>query len=206
MACSLDFRFCTRVDPWFTVISIKDPSERAPIPFLLLLFFCFPPLRLFFPCRSCFLRAISFFASTFVPAVSHAYFYILRRRLSASVVGGERKGRGEEEKKRERKHSVRNIISPSRRIFNFLESSVKLKRILRERIRFASSRAGFLLTNCEKPCYMNKTLRCRLFHGYVHRSIWEGAFCLPKRGHHRLLLARSAPFYAILASKQVSRE
>lgn len=117
-----------------------------------------------------------------------------------------KEGRGEEEKKRGRKHSVRNIISPSRRIFNFLESSVKLKRILRERIRFASSRAGFLLTNCEKPCYMNKTLRCRLFHGYVHRSIWEGAFCLPKRGHHRLLLARSAPFYAILASKQVSRE
>lgn len=30
-ACSLDFRFCTRVDPWFTVISIKDPLERVPI-------------------------------------------------------------------------------------------------------------------------------------------------------------------------------
>lgn len=77
-ACSLDFRFCTRVDPWFTVISIKDPLERVPIippsplsssPILL-------PTALVSPMQSLF-----FFASTFVPTMSRAYFYIPRRRL-----------------------------------------------------------------------------------------------------------------------------
>ena len=137
-----------------------------------------------------------FFTSTFVPTMSRAYFYILRRRLPTSIVmarkGNERgreRERVREREKREAETAVRNIISPFRRIFNFLESSVKLKRILREWIRFTSSLvSGFFLTKREKPCYDRG--ETGLFpppsdpRGDVS-SIWVGAFCLPKRRYCR---------------------
>ena len=100
-ACSLDFRFCTRVDPWFTVISIKDPLERVPI-------IPSPLSTLRSSHSSCFLDAIPFFHVNFrANDVARLLLHSPTTITNIHRHGEERKRKRQKEREREREKKER---------------------------------------------------------------------------------------------------